>query len=63
MFMILNLAVGGDGGGLVPSNFTSATMLVDYVRVWLSCDASCGAGVTGMLLLGAAAFKVTDPAK
>jgi beta-glucanase (GH16 family) len=41
MFMILNLAVGGDGGGPVPSNFTSATMLVDYVRVWLSCDASC----------------------
>ena len=40
-FMILNLAVGGDGGGPVPANFTSATMLVDYVRVWLSCDASC----------------------
>jgi hypothetical protein len=34
MFMILNLAVGGDGGGPVPSDFSSATMLVDYVRVW-----------------------------
>ena len=33
-FMILNLAVGGDGGGPVPSDFSSATMLVDYVRVW-----------------------------
>ena len=32
MFMILNLAV--DGGGPVPSDFSSATMLVDYVRVW-----------------------------
>ena len=32
-FMILNLAVGGDGGGRVPASFTSATMLVDYVRV------------------------------
>ena len=33
-FMLLNIAVGGDGGGKVPSNFTSAEMLVDYVRVW-----------------------------
>ena len=33
--MILNLAVGGEGGGPVPANFSSATMLVDYVRVWL----------------------------
>ena len=33
-FMILNLAVGGDGGGPVPADFSSATMLVDYVRVW-----------------------------
>jgi beta-glucanase (GH16 family) len=33
-FLILNLAVGGDGGGTVPSNFTSSTMLVDYVRAW-----------------------------
>jgi hypothetical protein len=32
--MILNLAVGGDGGGPVPADFSSATMLVDYVRVW-----------------------------
>ncbi len=33
-FMILNLAVGGDGGGPVPGNFTQSTMTVDYVRVW-----------------------------
>jgi len=33
-FMILNLAVGGDGGGPVPADFSSATMLIDYVRVW-----------------------------
>ena len=34
----LNLAVGGGGGGgggPVQASFTSATMLVDYVRVWL----------------------------
>jgi beta-glucanase (GH16 family) len=36
MFMILNLAVGGDGGGTVPASFTSSTVLVDYVRVWLT---------------------------
>ena len=40
MFMILNLAVGGDGGGPVPANFTSATMLVDFVRVWLQGSAT-----------------------
>jgi beta-glucanase (GH16 family) len=34
LFLILNLAVGGDGGGDVPSSFQSAEMLVDYVRVW-----------------------------
>jgi beta-glucanase (GH16 family) len=33
-FMILNLAVGGDGGGPVPESFTWSTMTVDYVRVW-----------------------------
>jgi beta-glucanase (GH16 family) len=34
MFMILNLAVGGTGGGDVPADFSSAQMLVDYVRAW-----------------------------
>jgi beta-glucanase (GH16 family) len=34
MFMILNLAVGGTGGGPVPATFSSAAMLVDYVHVW-----------------------------
>jgi beta-glucanase (GH16 family) len=33
-FMILNLAIGGDGGGPVPESFTQSTMTVDYVRVW-----------------------------
>lgn len=33
-FMILNLAVGGEGGGPVPANFSSAQMVIDYVRVW-----------------------------
>jgi hypothetical protein len=32
--MILNLAVGGEGGGPVPANFSSAQMVIDYVRVW-----------------------------
>jgi len=32
-FMILNLAVGGRGGGRVPASFKSATLLVDYIRV------------------------------
>jgi hypothetical protein len=32
--MILNLAIGGDGGGQVPESFTESTMTVDYVRVW-----------------------------
>jgi beta-glucanase (GH16 family) len=36
MFMIMNLAVGGHGGGKVPASFSSATMLIDYVRVWLT---------------------------
>jgi hypothetical protein len=42
-FMILNVAVGGDGGGPVPESFTQSTMAVDYVRVWLSAG-SGGAG-------------------
>lgn len=33
-FMILNLAVGGDLGGNVPTNFISDQMVVDYVRVY-----------------------------
>lgn len=35
-FMLLNFAVGGnyDGGVEPDANFTSATMYVDYVRVW-----------------------------
>jgi beta-glucanase (GH16 family) len=35
LFIVLNLAVGGDGGGSIPlSTVFPATMLVDYVRVW-----------------------------
>jgi beta-glucanase (GH16 family) len=35
MYMILNLAVGGTGGGDVGSTtFPSVEMMVDYVRVW-----------------------------
>lgn len=33
-FMILNLAMGGDLGGAIPSNFVSDQMLVDHVRVF-----------------------------
>jgi len=33
-FMILNLAMGGDLGGAIPSNFVSDQMVVDYVRVF-----------------------------
>ncbi|MBB5219392.1 hypothetical protein DYE49_09810 [Treponema rectale] len=33
-YIIINLAVGGNLGGEVPSDFTSSTMEVDYVRVW-----------------------------
>ncbi len=33
-FMILNLAIGGDLGGAIPSTFTSDQMVVDYVRVY-----------------------------
>jgi beta-glucanase (GH16 family) len=33
MYLILNLAVGGSGGGPVPAAARSATMLVDWVRV------------------------------
>jgi beta-glucanase (GH16 family) len=41
-FMILNVAVGGDGGGPVPESFTQSTMTVDYVRVWLSAGSGGG---------------------
>jgi len=34
MYMILNLAVGGSGGGTVPATTKSAEMLVDWVRVF-----------------------------
>lgn len=34
LYMLLNIAVGGDGGGTVPADFTSAKMTVDYARVW-----------------------------
>jgi beta-glucanase (GH16 family) len=33
-FIILNLAVGGDLGGAVPTNFAADQMVVDYVRVY-----------------------------
>lgn len=33
MYLILNLAVGGSGGGTIPAATTSADMLVDWVRV------------------------------
>jgi beta-glucanase (GH16 family) len=33
MYMILNLAVGGSGGGPIPAATTSAEMLVDWIRV------------------------------
>ena len=33
MYMILNLAVGGSGGGTPPASRQSAEMLVDWVRV------------------------------
>jgi hypothetical protein len=33
MYMILNLAVGGSGGGKIPPAAKSAEMLVDWVRV------------------------------
>ena len=33
MYMILNLAVGGSGGGIPPASTKSAEMLVDWVRV------------------------------
>jgi hypothetical protein len=33
-FMVLDLAIGGYGGGPVPESFTQSTMTVDYVRVW-----------------------------
>jgi beta-glucanase (GH16 family) len=33
-FLILNLAMGGNFGGAVDSNFTNATFEVDYVRVY-----------------------------
>jgi beta-glucanase (GH16 family) len=33
MYLILNLAVGGSGGGRVPASTRSAEMLVDWVRV------------------------------
>ncbi len=33
-YLILNLAMGGDLGGVVPANFVSDQMEVDYVRVY-----------------------------
>jgi len=33
-FIILNVAMGGTFGGTVDPNFTSASMLIDYVRVY-----------------------------
>jgi beta-glucanase (GH16 family) len=32
-YLLLNLAMGGDGGGGIDPNFTSTSMYVDYVRV------------------------------
>jgi beta-glucanase (GH16 family) len=33
-FLILNIAMGGNLGGNIPSNFTNSTMEIDYVRVY-----------------------------
>jgi hypothetical protein len=32
MYMILNVAVGGSGGGMPPASTKTAEMLVDWVR-------------------------------
>lgn len=34
LYLLLNIAVGGDGGGVVPANFAEAKMLVDSVSIW-----------------------------
>ena len=33
-FLLLNIAMGGSLGGTIPSNFSEATMEIDYVRVY-----------------------------
>ena len=33
-FLILNIAMGGNLGGTIPSSFTNSTMEIDYVRVY-----------------------------
>jgi beta-glucanase (GH16 family) len=33
-YLLLNIAMGGNLGGTIPSNFSEATMEIDYVRVY-----------------------------
>jgi len=33
-YLLLNIAMGGNLGGAIPSNFNNATMEIDYVRVY-----------------------------
>ena len=33
-YLLLNIAMGGNLGGTIPSNFSDATMEIDYVRVY-----------------------------
>ena len=33
-YVLFNIAMGGNLGGTIPSNFTSATMEVDYIKIY-----------------------------
>ena len=44
MYMIFNLAVGGDWAGTPNASFDSATMKVDYVRAYSLDQVTAGAG-------------------
>ena len=33
-YLLLNIAMGGNLGGEIPTNFTDATMEIDYIRVY-----------------------------
>lgn len=55
-YLLLNLAMGGTGGGGIDPNFTSAEMLVDYVRVSKLTAVPEPASVGLLLAMGAGAM-------
>jgi len=50
-YLLLNIAMGGNLGGAIPSNFNNATMEIDYVRVYEESSLSSSTSTLNELII------------